>query len=152
MSPTPSFDCQSSIHPSTHTISKLPFRRRPPLSPSLPPDCLRNIFASLSTDKRTLHACLLVNRIWCITAVEFLWSQPFRFLFTCHHQSCLCTCRARESQSAKLVDVYFICMIHDKINELADGGIVPHSVQKPMFPYNEYLRSLDLMELNQAVV
>ncbi|CAG8518993.1 25374_t:CDS:2 [Racocetra persica] len=32
----------------------------------------------LSKDKKSLHACLQVNRLWCQAAVPVLWSDPFR--------------------------------------------------------------------------
>ncbi|CAG8664936.1 7950_t:CDS:1, partial [Acaulospora morrowiae] len=53
------------------------------MAPFLPADCLCQIFQNL-TDQKSLYACLLVNRLWCATSVEFLWSRPFHFLYTCH--------------------------------------------------------------------
>src|SRR4051794_31327516 len=42
-------------------------------------DCLRYIFEYLeySYDQDTLFKCLLVNRLWCQTAVLYLWKDPF---------------------------------------------------------------------------
>ncbi|CAG8491480.1 6855_t:CDS:2 [Acaulospora colombiana] len=53
------------------------------MAPFLPADCLCQIFQNL-TDQKSLYSCLLVNRLWCATSVEFLWSRPFHFLYTCH--------------------------------------------------------------------
>ena len=40
---------------------------------TLPVDCLNDIFEYLEEDEVTLRSCLLVNRLWCETAVSILW-------------------------------------------------------------------------------
>src|SRR5688572_22745197 len=42
-------------------------------------DCLRYIFEHFeySYDQDTLFKCLLVNRLWCQSAVLYLWKDPF---------------------------------------------------------------------------
>ncbi|CAI2174506.1 19887_t:CDS:1 [Funneliformis geosporum] len=51
----------------------------------LPNDCLKEIFEFLVKDKATLCSCLLVNRLWCLAVVPFLWTSihNFRTFFTC---------------------------------------------------------------------
>ncbi len=39
----------------------------------LPVECLNDIFEYLDEDKISLRSCLLVNRLWCTTAVSILW-------------------------------------------------------------------------------
>ncbi|CAG8509859.1 3914_t:CDS:2 [Funneliformis caledonium] len=52
----------------------------------LPSDCLREIFKFMREisetaveERKLLLSCLLVNRLWCETAVEILWRDPWRF-------------------------------------------------------------------------
>src|SRR4051794_26237450 len=46
---------------------------------SLPADCLVEIFQYFEQDSRRMHnlrSCILVNRLWCDTAVPILWKNP----------------------------------------------------------------------------
>jgi hypothetical protein len=46
---------------------------------SLPADCLVEIFQYIEQDSRRIHdlfSCILVNRLWCDTAVPILWKNP----------------------------------------------------------------------------
>src|ERR1700727_1627625 len=47
--------------------------------PQLPADCLAVIFEYLEEDVITLHACLLVNRLWCEISVKILWRDIWKF-------------------------------------------------------------------------
>ncbi|CAB5179909.1 unnamed protein product [Rhizophagus irregularis] len=38
-------------------------------------DCLILIFNELRTDKKSLHSCLLVNKVWCHLVVPILWGK-----------------------------------------------------------------------------
>ncbi|CAG8506987.1 16535_t:CDS:2 [Rhizophagus irregularis] len=44
--------------------------------PQLPLDCLLEILEKLTNDTKSLYSCLLVNRIWCQTAIPILWKKP----------------------------------------------------------------------------
>ncbi len=43
-------------------------------------DCLRIVLKEFYDDKKSLYACLLVNRLWCETVVPILWKNPWSFL------------------------------------------------------------------------
>src|ERR1051325_8569937 len=43
-------------------------------------DCLTLIFEVLYSDKISLYSCLLVNRLWCKTAVPILWRNPWEII------------------------------------------------------------------------
>ncbi|CAH1756678.1 9619_t:CDS:2 [Entrophospora sp. SA101] len=51
-------------------------------APTLPPECLKEIFKCLQNDPGTLHSCLLINRRWCQSSVGFLWQDPLKYLMT----------------------------------------------------------------------
>src|SRR4051812_39447140 len=42
-------------------------------------DILFLLFEELQDDSSSLFSCLLVNRLWCETAVPILWRDPWRF-------------------------------------------------------------------------
>ena len=48
------------------------------MSCQLPADCLNEIFRRLN-DRRSLHSCLLVNRLWCQVSVQILWKTFLNF-------------------------------------------------------------------------
>ena len=79
------------------------------MAPFLPTDCLFQIFQNLEKDRKSLYSCILVNRLWCATSIEFLWSRPFHFLFTCQ-SSCQCGEFMRIERSSKLIQVYLSCL------------------------------------------
>ncbi|CAB4491982.1 unnamed protein product [Rhizophagus irregularis] len=55
---------------------------------ALPVECLTIIFENLSYEKlgvknysfTILHSCILVNKIWCATAIPILWRNPWNWL------------------------------------------------------------------------
>ncbi|GBC00080.1 hypothetical protein RclHR1_03740004 [Rhizophagus clarus] len=55
---------------------------------TLPVECLTIIFEQLSYEKlgvknysfTLLHSCILVNKIWCATAIPILWRNPWNWL------------------------------------------------------------------------
>src|SRR5688572_16642873 len=38
-------------------------------------DFLNDIFEYLIDDMKTLHSCILVNRLWCTVSVRFFWIE-----------------------------------------------------------------------------
>jgi hypothetical protein len=65
-------------------------------------DCLWQIFANLEHDKKSLHSTILVNRIWCEIAIQFLWKKPFRYLYTCPKA---CGCVAEKDK--RRLEIFF---------------------------------------------
>jgi len=47
--------------------------------PYLVEDCLRIIIIELQDDPSSLHSCILVNRLWCQTAIEVFWRNLWEF-------------------------------------------------------------------------
>ncbi|RIB03882.1 hypothetical protein C2G38_2122031 [Gigaspora rosea] len=119
------------------------------MAPFLPADVLCQIFQNL-TDQKSLYSCLLVNRLWCATSVEYLWSKPFRFIYTCNFISCTCHKESRISRSSKLIEIYLSCLTEKEKILLMDNGIkLP--IESPLFDYAGFIRYLDLDDFYTAI-
>ncbi|RGB27947.1 hypothetical protein C1646_768460 [Rhizophagus diaphanus] len=107
-------------------------------SPRLPADCLYEIFTLLKDDTKSLHSCILVNRLWCETAMPYLWSKPFR-------QS--------TPPPASLINNFIACLSDDERAELIQAGIrIPNVFKRPpTFNYASFLPHVSLESLYSAV-
>nr|CAG8501843.1 3988_t:CDS:1 [Entrophospora candida] len=109
----------------------------------LPSDCIHAVISFLSdNDKASLHSCLLINKLWCLTIVEKLWSKPF--LLT------------RLDRSAKLVETYLSCINQEELS-VKEGKFFKkynkHFFKKKSatFNYPKYLRSLNYLDIYNSV-
>src|SRR5215475_12120799 len=41
------------------------------------PELIYDIIKYFKNDFSTLHSCILVNRLWCRSAIPLLWEDPF---------------------------------------------------------------------------
>src|ERR1700722_4266215 len=122
------------------------------MTPFLPTDCLSQIFRNLEKDQKSLYSCILVNRLWCVASIEFLWSRPFHFLYSCP-SSCSCDEFMRIERSSKLIQVYLSCLNEEeKMLLIENKALLPSSVQqKPLFDYACFIRYLELDEFYTAI-
>src|SRR5579862_7365057 len=52
-------------------------------------DILFLIFEELQDDSKALFSCLMVNRLWCETAIPVLWRNPWCYDIKYYNQSSL---------------------------------------------------------------
>src|SRR4051794_15973062 len=121
------------------------------MAPFLPTDFLSQIFRNFENDQKSLYSFILVNRLWCATSIEFLWSRPFHFLYTCP-DSCSCDDYMRIERSSKLIKVYLSCLTEKEKLLLMENKVhLPLSAQQsPLFDYAGFIRYLDLDEFYTA--
>ncbi|CAG8555702.1 6715_t:CDS:2 [Dentiscutata heterogama] len=113
-------------------------RKRQSHSARLPADCLYDIFNLLKDDIKSLHSCILVNRLWCETAIPYLWSHPFK----------------RSTPPApSLISVLVACLSDDEKSVLVQNGIKLSSQLKrpPTFDYASFIPHLSLESLYSSV-
>src|SRR5687767_10134418 len=122
------------------------------MAPFLPTDCLYQIFQNLEKDQKSLYSCILVNRLWCATSIEFLWSRPFQFLYSCSNPGS-CDEFMRIERSSKLIKIYLSCLSEKEKMLLMENKVrLPLSVQqKPLFDYAGFIKYLDLDDFYTAV-
>jgi hypothetical protein len=63
---------------------------------TLPSICIRKIINYLNNDFGTLHACILINRHWCIESINKLWNDPFK--------------KQERNRSLLLINTYVNCL------------------------------------------
>lgn len=114
------------------------------------PECLHLIFGHLKDDRISLHSCILVNRLWCIHSIDLLWMEPFHLLYTCNKNPCDCILTKRYLQASNLLGTLISCLIQQNLT-IFHKNIVYSSIAPPLFNYVEYLRRLNLHELNMAI-
>lgn len=111
-------------------------------------DCLWEIFTNLEHDKKSLHGALLVNRLWCEVAVQFLWRKPFRFLYTCS-KFCQCSEQKRRMKVKKFLATLTTILAHKhtassvNIQDLIIWTTAPLTT----FAYTDFIRHLDIHDL-----
>ncbi|CAG8508386.1 27493_t:CDS:2 [Dentiscutata erythropus] len=113
-------------------------RKRQSHSARLPADCLYDIFNLLKDDIKSLHSCILVNRLWCETAIPYLWSHPFK----------------RSTPPApSLINILVACLSDDEKSVLVQNGIKLSSQLKrpPTFDYAAFIPNLSLESLYSSV-
>ncbi|CAG8610596.1 6867_t:CDS:2 [Cetraspora pellucida] len=109
--------------------------KNPVSSPSLPTECLIEVFTYIQGDLRTLNACLLVCKEWCNIVVPLYWSRPF------HHKV-----------SADVVNTYLQCLSkHEQQNIKACGIKLKQNMTPPTFRYADLLRELSMSKLYFSV-
>src|SRR5688572_7766067 len=110
-------------------------------------DCLWQIFANLEHDKKSLHSTILVNRIWCEIAIQFLWKKPFRYLYTCP-KACGCVAEKRHKKARNLLSTFITCMAHNQTSTSIDiQDFVVWTASPPTtFNYLSFLRHIDLYD------
>ncbi|RIB23695.1 hypothetical protein C2G38_2072077 [Gigaspora rosea] len=113
--------------------------------PPIPADCIEEIVEFLENNIRTLHSCLLVNRLWCQTVVPVLWRQPFRY--------------KRFNPSANLLQTYWSCMtvdcipIEDRLILQEFNIKLPDSNQSSaIFNYPSFIKRLNYRDLYDFAV
>ncbi|CAG8698553.1 2759_t:CDS:2 [Dentiscutata erythropus] len=113
--------------------------------PPIPADCIEEIVEFLENNIRTLHSCLLVNRLWCQIVVPVLWRQPFRY--------------KRFNPSSNLLQTYWSCMtidcisIEDKLILQEFNIKLPDSNQSSViFNYPSFIKRLNYRDLYDFVV
>src|SRR6266542_5809674 len=109
-------------------------------------DCLYLIFKELKKDIKSLHSCLLVNRLWCETVVPILWRNPWKVYelveFTKKDQNFI---RA-------LYKVLILLLPPESKEILIDSGIdlFHTSFKKPLFNYVCFTKSLSIYAINHT--
>ncbi|CAG8654162.1 9545_t:CDS:1 [Funneliformis caledonium] len=97
-------------------------------------DCLLIVFKELKKDIRSLFSCLLVNRLWCETAVPILWKNPWA-LFQ-HHSI--------TNNYESLYNTIISLLPQESKDFLIQNNIdLPSSYPKPLINYIRFFQHLD---------
>ncbi|CAB4417158.1 unnamed protein product [Rhizophagus irregularis] len=102
-------------------------------------DILFLIFEEFLNDSRSLFSCLIVNRLWCETAIPILWRNPWRYEISYNNESLF-------------YDI--VSYLTDDIKEfLTEQGIkLPSTSHKSfLFDYLSYCGSINISIINTII-
>src|SRR5688572_20463189 len=93
-------------------------------------DVLFLIFEKLQDDSKSLFSCLMVNRIWCETAIPVLWKNPW-----CYHD-------IHYRNKISLFTIFISHLPNDAKEFLTNKGIqlLPLSYQPLLFDYLSFCK------------
>ena len=99
-------------------------------------DILFMIFEELQDDSKSLFSCLLVNRIWCETAIPVLWRNPWHY-------------GINYSNKGYLFAIFISCLPNDIKEFVTSVGIQLPSIsyQLPLFAYFSFRRSINVTQM-----
>ncbi|CAI2175326.1 8087_t:CDS:2 [Funneliformis geosporum] len=121
-------------------------------------DIIRQIILSLRDDKTSLFSCLLINQTWCSQTIDILWRQPFRLLYSCAAQeedenTCNCSYLKHQRQAINLIDTYILSIFRENEQRLIAGSFIQRGqLPKLKFDYADYLRNIDIHEMDLAII
>ncbi|PKY44311.1 hypothetical protein RhiirA4_541752 [Rhizophagus irregularis] len=106
-------------------------------------DCLIKIFEILENDHKSLHSCILVNKLWCQCAIPKLWKNPWRN-------------GEKISSQVSLIKTYISAFPKESKEILLENGFELSSIEsnsnKPhIFNYISLLRNLQIYHLESSI-
>ncbi|RIA93477.1 hypothetical protein C1645_874081 [Glomus cerebriforme] len=111
------------------------------MSPKLNIDCLIKIFEILENDHKSLHSCILVNKLWCQYAIPKLWKNPWQN-------------GEKGSLQISLIKTYISAFPKESKEILLENGFNLSSIEsnKPhIFNYISLLRNLQIYRLESSI-
>src|SRR5688572_15337884 len=100
------------------------------------------LFEELQNDAKSLFSCLLVNRLWCETAIPILWRDPWRYEEKINYQ-----------RKGSLYHIIAFSLPHDVKESLAKRSIrlSPMLRQPPLFDYLSFCRSINMKVIKKVI-
>ncbi|RIA90186.1 hypothetical protein C1645_823686 [Glomus cerebriforme] len=111
------------------------------MSCQLTTDCLNEIFEYLN-DKKTLHSCLLVNRLFCKISIRILWRDIFNIKYTTAYKHI-------PKVSSAILSTLVACLSNESKELLFKNGIfisTPTS-KPPLFNYPKFCKVLSITRI-----
>ncbi|KAG9295683.1 hypothetical protein G9A89_003001 [Geosiphon pyriformis] len=103
--------------------------------PNLNSDCLNVIFNHFRNDKKSLLSCILVCRLWSLSALPLYWENPFEDL-----------------DDRLVIATYISCLELEDLSILTYSKCDPKRIQKRAgYNYAQHLKNLSMETLYTAV-
>src|ERR1051325_3000225 len=97
-------------------------------------DILFLVCEVLQGESRSLFSCLMVNRIWCETAIPVLWRNPWRYGISYYQK--------------KSLHYVITSYLSEDIKECLGLASSPISYQSLLFDYLSFCRSISVNVMN----
>ncbi|RGB39173.1 hypothetical protein C1646_812168 [Rhizophagus diaphanus] len=101
------------------------------------PELIDEIIQYLRNDILTLHSCILVNRLWCRSAISLLWEDPFSL---------------NPDQNFQHFEIYFHCLNEDDKAKLNEYGINNNLLlSSTLFNYPSFIKRLNTHTVSYSI-
>jgi hypothetical protein len=101
------------------------------------PELLNDVLQNLYDDYKTLHSCILVNRLWCRSAIPLLWEDPFSIKFLKNYH---------------FIEIYLHSLSEDDKIELNEyviyNDLFPSNT---LFNYSNFIQRLDTHKVYNSI-
>ncbi|GBB87665.1 hypothetical protein RclHR1_14130006 [Rhizophagus clarus] len=98
------------------------------------PELTNEIIENFRYDYKTLHSCILVNRLWCCLAIPLLWEDPFSI----------------PTESYNFIEIYLRNLSEDdkmKLNKYGNNNLIPSNT---LFNYPSFIKCLNTWKLSYS--
>ncbi|CAB5181187.1 unnamed protein product [Rhizophagus irregularis] len=102
------------------------------------PELIDEIIQYFRNDVSTLHSCILVNRLWCRSAISLLWEDPFSLIHV---------------QNFRFVEIYLRNLNEDDKAKLNEYGIDNNLLllSSTLFNYPSFIKRLNTHKVGHSI-
>ncbi|GBC05432.1 hypothetical protein RclHR1_06220005 [Rhizophagus clarus] len=101
------------------------------------PELINEIIQYFRHDYKTLHSCILVNKLWCRLAIPLLWEDPFSIKFPKNYH---------------FIEIYLRNLNDNDKTKLNEYGINDDLFpSNTLFNYPSYIKHLDTRRINNSI-
>ncbi|CAB5144508.1 unnamed protein product [Rhizophagus irregularis] len=101
------------------------------------PELIDKVIQYFHYDYKTLHSCILVNRLWCRLAISLLWEDPFSIKFP---------------KNYRFIEIYLHYLNDYDKEKLNDYVINNHLfTSNTLFNYSSFIQRLDTYKVRNSI-
>ncbi|RGB30453.1 hypothetical protein C1646_817919 [Rhizophagus diaphanus] len=101
------------------------------------PEIISDIIQYFQYDSSTLYSCILVNRLWCRSAIPLLWENPFLL---------------QNPKNYRYIEVYLYNLNDDYKTQLNEYGINNELFpSNTLFNYSSFIQHLDTRRISDSI-
>ncbi|POG65861.1 hypothetical protein GLOIN_2v1781227 [Rhizophagus irregularis DAOM 181602=DAOM 197198] len=101
------------------------------------PELLGEILQYFRQDYRILYSCILVNRLWCNSAIPLLWENPFSFM---------------RPKNLHFIEIYLYDLNDDEKTKLIEYGMDKNLFpSNTLFKYSSFIKHLNIHKISKSI-
>jgi hypothetical protein len=101
------------------------------------PELINEIIKYFHYDRKTLHSCILVNRLWCRLTIPLLWEDPFSTI---------------SPKSYNFIEIYLYKLNDEDKKKLKNYGINSELFpSNTLFNYPSFIQHLDTCKIDDSI-
>ncbi|CAB5182288.1 unnamed protein product [Rhizophagus irregularis] len=99
------------------------------------PELINEVIQYFRYDYKTLHSCILVNRLWCHLAIPLLWEDPF----------------SNPTKNYHFIEIYLCFLNEDGKAKFNEYGINNLLLSNKLFNYPSFIKYLDTNKICNSI-